>query len=266
MRTPRRLLMLAVVLALPLAMMATASAAPKGDRFCQDNPDHHRCGGDPQGLVEVSIEANLTKAHETGDTIHYTFVVTNGLDDEEVTVTDTLETLNEIVLAGVSDFESSYVLDDSDMETETLTNTVIATASSETRQATATVEVDEYELCDDPDGDGVFSTDASVCIWKPAPGDWKISVVPDSTRPTRVMITVRDHVPGNWCPQGITERWRPDGDPVVTTVSIPEWDPGTWAGGQVCSIGGAAGAFYDVGTPDSFYLDTTGNVIVTPQE
>ncbi len=262
MRTPRRLLMLAVALALPLAMMATASAAPKGDRFCENNPDHHRCGGDPQGLVEVSIEANLTKAHEAGDTIYYTFVVTNGLEDEAMTVTDTLETLIETVPPGVSaTFERSYVLKDTDMETETLTNTVTATASGETWQATATVEVDEYELCDE-DGDGSFSTDASVCIWKPGHGDWKISVVPDSTRPTRVMITVRDHVPGNWCPQGITDRWRLGGDPVETTVNIPEV-PGEWVGGSVCPVGGAAGAFYDVGTPDSFYLDTMGEVTVT---
>jgi hypothetical protein len=164
----------------------------------------------------------------------------------------------------VRTYVRSYVLNDNDMETETLTNTVTATAPSETRQATATVEVDKYELCPEPDGDGVFSTDASVCIWKPGPGNWTISVVPDSTRSTRVMITVRDHVPGNWCPQGITAKWRPGGDPVETTVSIPEWDPDTWAGESICPIGGAAGAFYNVGTPSSFYLDTTGNVIITP--
>jgi hypothetical protein len=157
----------------------------------------------------------------------------------------------------------SYVLDDSDMETETLTNTVTATAPSETRQATATVEVDKYEVCEE-DSNGVISTDASVCIWKPGPGNWTISVVPDSTRSTRVMITVRDHVPGNWCPQGITDRWRPGGNSVKTTVSIPEWDPDAWAGESICPIGGAAGAFYNVGTPSSFYLDTTGNVTITP--
>jgi hypothetical protein len=202
------------------------------------------------------------KVHEAGDTIYYTFVVANGLDDEVVTVTDELGTLNEMVPAGESaTFERSYVLDDTDMETETLTNTVTATAPSETRQATATVEVEKYELCEE-DSNGVFFTDASVCIWKPGPGTWKISVVPVSTRSTRVMITVRDHVPGNWCPQGITDRWRPGDDPVETTVNIPSVPDG-WAGDDVCSIGGAAGNFFNVGTPDSFYLDTTGNVIVT---
>jgi len=148
-------------------------------------------------------------------------------------------------------------------DTLNLINTVTATGavSGETTQDMATVKVTKYGLCD-KDGDGVFNTDASVCIWKPGPGEWKISVVPDSTRPTRVMITVRDHVPGNWCPQGITDRWRPDGDPVVTTVNIPQV-PGMWTGGSVCPIGGAAGAFYDVGTPSSFYLDAMGTVIVT---
>lgn len=258
--------MLAVVLALPLAMMATASAAPKGD-ICETKPDHPSCGGGPQGQVEVSIEANLTTAHEVGDTIYYTFVVTND-SDVNVTVTDERTTLNETVSSDGESvpFEGSYELTTADMLTETpITNTVTATApSGETWQATATVGVDKYDLCN-PDGSGVFNTDASVCIWKPAPGNWTISVVPDSTRPTRVMITVRDHVPGNWCPQGIRERWRPGGDPVETTVIIPPV-PDEWASGPVCSIGGAAGDFYGVGTPDSFYLATKGTVTVTPVE
>ena len=259
----RRISVLLLVMAMALVVASPVGAAkPAVD--CDKKPNHPLCGDGPQGLVEVSIEANLTKAHEAGDTIYYTFVVTNGLDEDEVvTVTDELGTLNGTVLAGGSaTFERSYVLDDTDMETETLTNTVTATAPSETRQATATVEVDKYELCD-REGNGVFSTDASVCIWKPGPGNWKISVVPDSNRSTRVMITVRDHVPGNWCRQGITDRWRPGDDPVETTVSIPEWDSDTWAGEAICPIGGAAGDFYDVGTPSSFYLDTKGNVTVT---
>ena len=256
----RRIGVVLLVMAMALVIASPVGAAkPAVD--CDKKPNHPSCGG---GL-QVSIEANLAKAHEAGDTIYYTFVVTNGLDEDEVTVTDELGTLNEMVPAGDSATfaERSYVLDDSDMETEALTNTVTATARSETRQAMATVEVDKYELCDEPDGDGVFSTDASVCIWKPGPGNWTISVVPDSARSTRVMITVRDHVPGNWCPPGITDRWRPGDDPVKTTVNIPPV-PDEWAGGSVCPIGGAAGEFFNVGTPSSFYLDTTGNVTVTP--
>ncbi len=76
------------------------------------------------------------------------------------------------------------------------------------------------------------------------------------------MITVRDHIPGNWCPQGVTEKWRPGDGPVQTTVAIPAW-PEAWAGDPVCPAGGAAGDFYEVGTPSSFYLDTDGNVTVT---
>jgi len=114
MRTPRRLLVLAVLLALPLAMMATASAAPKGDRFCEENPDHHRCGGGPQGLVEVSIEANLASAHEVGDTIYYTFGVTNG-SSEPVRVTDELTGLDATRvrdLRGVRDLRAAELLAD----------------------------------------------------------------------------------------------------------------------------------------------------------
>ena len=54
--------------------------------------------------------------------------------------------------------------------------------------------------------------EAGLCIWKPGPtetGLWTISMDPDvdpnpevvvvPTRPTNMMMTMRDGVPGNWC-------------------------------------------------------------------
>jgi hypothetical protein len=60
--------MLAVVLALPLAMMATASAAPKGD-ICDKNPNHHTCNGEDPPPEENQNKncADLDWANDPGD-------------------------------------------------------------------------------------------------------------------------------------------------------------------------------------------------------
>jgi len=271
MNAARRLLVLAAVMALPLAMVALAEGAPK-EVNCEDQKwaDKPRCSDGPQDLVEVYIDANIGWAHEVGDRIYYTFAVTNGSDDP-VTVTDTLNVLvpSEEVDPGESETFGPlpYLLKSTDMATQNFTNTVTATSegSGDTTQATATVEVTEYEKCPDPGENGEFYTDG-LCIWKPAAGTWTISVVPVSNRPTQVMITVRDHVPGNWCPQGVRAKWRPNGGPVETTVTIPElllgW-PAGWAGDPVCPAGGAGGDFFNVGTLSSFYLDVSGTVTIT---
>jgi len=270
----RRIGVVLLVMAMGFVIASPVGAAkPAVD--CDKKPNHPSCGGGPQGLVEVSIYTNLASAHEVGDTIYYTFGVTNG-SSETVGVTDELTGLNEPVNAGESTTFGplSYLLTTDDVpgtigDTLNLINTVTASGveSGETTKDMATVKVTKYGYCNpgNTDGSGVFDTDDGICIWKPAPGDWTISVVPDSNRSTRVRITVRDHVPGNWCPQGITERWRPGDDPVETTVIIPPV-PDEWAGGKVCPIGGAAGEFYDVGTPSSFYLDTKGEVTVTSED
>jgi hypothetical protein len=249
---------LTVAVVTSLAIATVAWGAPGGA------PGKPGGGGGPKGRVEVSIDANLIWAHEVGDTIFYTFGVTND-SGETVTVTDEKTRLDDTVPADgeLKTFEGSYSLTPGDMGTKNFTNTVTATWPNGKTHATATVEVTEYGLCDD-DGDGIFQTDASVCIWKPGPGTWTISVMPDSTRRTRVRITVRDHVPGNWCPQGVTEDWRRGDGPVQATVTIPSL-PDPWLGDPVCPIGGyEGGEFFDVGTPSSFYLDTNGHVIITP--
>ena len=276
MKLTRRLLVLAAMLALPLAMVGEAAGAPPSNVCNKKHPDYPSCAGGTQPGVEVSIEASLTSAHELGDTIYYTIAVTND-STESVSVTDELTELDVIVDpkgSPATGHESpysvrrSYTLGVADMppeigDTVDLVNTVTAEVNDQdVAQAKVTVTVAEYGLCEPelvPDGN--FQTGPETCIWKPPPGNYVISVVPDSARQTRVMITVRDHTPGNWCPQGLTERWRPGGDPVKTTVIIPEW-ANDWAGESVCPAGGAAGNFYEIGTPGSFYLDTEGTVTI----
>jgi len=85
MRTPRRLLMLAVVLALPLAMMASASAAPN----CDKNPNHHTCTGeepDPPDVGGLNCP-DLGRANDYGDetlSISRTDGETTGNDCEDI--------------------------------------------------------------------------------------------------------------------------------------------------------------------------------------
>jgi hypothetical protein len=57
--------------------------------------------------------------------------------------------------------------------------------------------------------------------------------------------------------------WKPGGDPVQATFTIPDWTE-IPVREPVCPIGGAGGDFFNVGTPGSFYLVAIGDVTVTP--
>jgi hypothetical protein len=108
-----------------------------------------------------------------------------------------------------------------------------------------------------------------VCIWKPASsGEWTVSVTPVKavTRPTRMMVSVRDGVPGNWCTvpdvadTGVVFRRLMPGDTAFKLhVLLPGSGTealGALADGQ-CNSGGAGGDYFAVGNPDSFYLYTS---------
>ena len=155
-----------------------------------------------------------------------------------------------------------------------------------------------YEDCGFGDGSPttVTRTDSEICIWTPTTkGIWEVSMVPSASRSTNVTVTMRDHVPGNWCtlpnsnPDALLEdvggiikgRWKP-GSPALTgqvylpgatpleslnplPKPIPWW---MWITDGTCLSGGAGGDFFQVGNPDSFYLWTSvpGDVTVTHKE
>jgi hypothetical protein len=111
----------------------------------------------------------------------------------------------------------------------------------------------------------------SVCIWKPAlHGDWTFEVTPAAPgkKPVTIIMNLRDHVPGNWCPFSPDQvrGWR--GTPETLTFELngnPVEDfgipaiPVPWHGEAICPNGGAGGDFFSVGTPGSFYLATYDN-------
>jgi hypothetical protein len=122
-------------------------------------------------------------------------------------------------------------------------------------------------------------TRGEVCIWvPPETGEWTVSAVPNPipTRPTRLMMTMRDGVPGNWCTLTaggdggvVQERWlrdRPDTDPVVLDMFLPG-DNGVLDDGM-CLTGGHGvctedDCYFAVGNPKSFYLYSSFDATVT---
>jgi hypothetical protein len=135
---------------------------------------------------------------------------------------------------------------------------------------------------DEPTTHGEVSfevTRGEVCIWvPPETGKWTVSAVPNPipTRPARLMMTMRDGVPGNWCTLTaggdggvVQERWlrdRPATDPVVLDVFLPG-ESGALDEGM-CLTGGHGvctedDCYFAVGNPKSFYLYSSFDATVT---
>ncbi len=156
-----------------------------------------------------------------------------------------------------------------------------------------------YENCGFSDGlqTTVERTDTEICIWTPdVRGIWEVSMLPSLEKPTNVTVTMRDHVPGNWCtlpgepdPDASLEdvggiikgRWKPNSPALTGKVYLPGAAPlgsfgsipdpipwWMWITDGTCLSGGAGGDFFQVGNPDSFYLwvSVPGVVTVTHQE
>jgi len=240
--------------------------------------------------VTVSISSNLYSAHEVGDLIIYYINVANNSDDA-VTVTDALTGFEATVAANESPdtFKSSCYLSvtagdycyisgvpAADEPSTTLTNTVVAQVGAEVVASdTAETAVFGYDECG-TDGNGTFMAPEgySVCIWKPSqPGDWTFHVTPapPGKKSVSIIMNLRDHVPGNWCPLTPNEVWRWRGEPEVLEFRVQRDDwgspfpliPAGWHGEAICPDGGSGGDPMSVGTPGSFYLATYGPYEVT---
>jgi hypothetical protein len=119
--------------------------------------------------------------------------------------------------------------------------------------------------------------EAGVCIWHTDQrGAWTISVTPADLKVRDMTVTLRDHVPGNWCTPdgsggGAYLRWHPKDatprDPLTLDVYLPDADDGLGndapLGDGVCYGGGAGGATMQDGSPDSFYLWMRHDAFVT---
>jgi hypothetical protein len=122
----------------------------------------------------------------------------------------------------------------------------------------------------------VDTTDGTACIWHTDQrGAWTISVLPVDPKVSGMSVTLRDHVPGNWCTPdgsggGAYVRWHPKDatrDPLTLNVFLPDPEDklpgGDPLGDGVCYGGGAGGATMQDGSHDSFYLWLRHDAVVT---
>jgi hypothetical protein len=215
----------------------------------------------PKHPVAVSLDADLMWVHEVGDTISYTVTVENTTREAvtatiESTAGDTTVTIEK---GGVETYADlfSYTVTESDLAAGVdIVGSVTVTYGGGEVIAETSTEIDPVNPCD-------FDALAKgVCIWKPTgTGQWTIKFTPDSTRPARVTMTLRDGVPGNWCTLenltggAVQERWLPNSPtPIDLQVYVP-------ADGE-CLLGGHGSCieedcFFAVGNPASFYLYTS---------
>lgn len=262
--TSKVVALLAVVLSVSLWSGNPATGKP-----CPSPP----CGDDvPAQSVELGVEASIAWAEEPSDTIVYTISVTNGTGADVVVSSDLIGELGTVAAGEPATFSSAYSVAPhyapSDRGLEfgddpvTLTHHVTATAGGEI-VATASVDVELHHDIAPCDFTEVFTR---TCIWRPEHhGDWKVTVDPSPVAKrghNQIRITLRDHVPGNWCQGSVIETWSAkDPVPLETTFSIPDWTE-VALGEPVCPGGGALGDLYNVGTLDSFYLAASGHVSV----
>jgi hypothetical protein len=271
------IILVAIAMALAIAAPATGKKPPK------PNP--------AAATVAVYVEAGPLWVHEPGDIIAYTVHVQNKDQDTAATITVTPTDFTadppaEVVLeleggaTGVAVMHRTLYEDDfppPGTEGEII-GTVQITYTLGDQVGDLAVEAstvaDRYLECN-PDSFGSFDevllTAGDACIWKPGSvgdSDWRVTVRPDPNNrlPIQMAVTMRDHVPGNWCTTdgsggGAYTRWdRNDPDPsLVLDVYLPS--------DGVCLGGGE----WPIGNPDSFYLWIRSDALVTiegplPQE
>jgi hypothetical protein len=240
--------------------------------------------------IAVFLEGGPIWVHEAGDVIHYTVVIENktrsdvtvGVEFEfgsepavmiparaTVTLADLFSTsvgTNRIEAARTAGCENQPAGADPQCEIPASVTVVYGGGEGEVVAQTSS-KVMPYDLCGFAPA---VVAGGEVCIWQPDPTNqkrWTVSVEPDATKRTNVLVTVRDHVPGNWCtlplPEGgggvVSQRWKPADGPVTLKVYLGNEE-------GICLSGGAGGDHFAVGNGASFYLylSTDGEVTVSP--
>jgi hypothetical protein len=262
-------LLLAVTVILVIALPAGAGKPPKTP---------------PAAPVAATLEGNPMWVHEAGDVISYSVTVENKTRSEIVveiaypdgTTQVTIQPKVPVSFPNLFSDEVTHNDIDSCLADEDFCDLfaevtlrhpdggdVIVVAETSTL-------VDPVDECVFEDGDGNPAvTEAGLCIWKPTTlGEWQLAAVPEPvpTRPTNLMMTMRDAVPGNWCTLedgtggAVQERWLKSSESVVLDVYLPE--------NGVCLLGGHGmctepDCYFAVGNPASFYLYTTFDAYIT---
>ena len=268
-----------------VAAMALAMAGPASGK----KPE---AKADPKAApIAAYVESGPQWVHEAGDVIVYSVILENKTRSRQIEVTVSTDFGNEEVTLPVEGGTTEVVA----LERTVSEEEVPADGASGEIVGTLTVAydmdgpvtivlnegtvVERYRSCgiDMLGGTAtVDMTDGSACIWHTDQrGAWTISVLPVDPKVTSMSVTLRDHVPGNWCTPdgsggGANVRWHPKDDtrtPVTLDVFLPDANDtlgdGNPLGDGVCYGGGAGGATMQDGTPNSFYLWLRHDGVVT---
>jgi hypothetical protein len=271
--TMRRLMMRRIWLLLLVMVTALAVAAPAIGKNPPVAPSPIAAP------LAVYVDAGPLWVHEAGDIITYTVNVENKdrSSDASVSVTTDFDTVPRTLVLEGGDTGSvvfsrtvipSDFLEGEAVGTVTVAYIIDEQSGTDIVERVSTVAV-LYEPCIENGGGftDVLVKSGNACIWKPITvGDWQVTAVPPPGVKFRAQaMTMRDHVPGNWCTPdgsggGVYERWGPKDEvpDLLLDVFIPP--------DGVCLGGGAGGATMPVGNTDSFYLWVRNDALVTIQQ
>jgi hypothetical protein len=283
----RRFWILIVVLAMALAMAGPATGKkPEG----KPNPN--------AAPIAVHVENGPWMVHEVGDIIVYAVYVQNKTRTTPITVTVSndfgVKSVTKKIVGGTTVpvvFEREvlkvppYTTFPPYGTSGEIVDTITVTYEMDELDEEVTIVLEEgtlvesYRPCGFTDDDGTVTvdvTDGTACIWHTDQrGAFTISVVPVDPKSHGMSVTLRDHVPGNWCTPdgsggGAYVRWPSKDDaPKLLTLDVflpdaeDRLDGGVPLGDGVCYGGGAGGATMLDGSPDSFYLWLTEAADVT---
>jgi hypothetical protein len=265
------IMLLAVSVALVIALPAGAVKPPKPT---------------PAAPIAVSLDGGPMWVHEADDVISYSVTVENKTPaDVTVDIVYEGEPVSITVLAKSAMTEKNLFdrrVTEGDID-DCLDNEIcdlVAEVTVQYPDSDDVIAVAETSTLVDPVDECVFEvngkpvvTKSGLCIWKPlSTGEWTLSAVPVPvpTRPTNLMMTMRDGVPGNWCALDVDtdawggvvqERWLPKSSTsIVLDVYLPENGECLLGGHGVCT---EPDCYFAVGNPESFYLYTTFDGIIT---
>jgi len=256
---------LTVAMALVIALPAAADKLPKPPKPSTSAP------------VAVSLNADPMWVHEAGDVIRYDVTVQNKSRDEVTVEIEWTEGTMPVTITeprGVVAYDDlfSHTVTAADVaaDIDIVGSVKVTYDGGEVTAETSTV-MDPIDPCN---FDALIG--GAACIWKPpTTGEWTVSFTPSFTqedpppnKPTRMMLTMRDGVPGNWCTlengEGgiVEERWLPKSSTSIDLyVYLPDGDGECLLGGHgVCT---EPDCYFVVGNPLSFYLYTSFNGTAT---
>lgn len=261
-----------------LAMALVAALAPAGLAEKPDKPGKPGGGGGPNEsplVVDVvDVAGNLMFTVRPDDTVYFRVSLDEVPVSTGILVVETQNDLAELLLVEEGLF-GPYALLDDDLGGESFAGS--ATYAGETasfefqvfprEQDCSSVGLEKTEngfYGDFPDG-----VTCMLTLDRPGYMTVGLEASGESNKPTRVFLTMRDNIPGNWCaidpesPSGFSGRVRP-GEPVL----LPSGDPMQWLFPEsgICVKGGRGGDMIGdgyPGYPGEFYLVVTGELTLT---